>query len=174
MCLQHLTTTPLTNLSEELHVPSTSKRLKRLVHQATLIHTLGFEGALRSTPLSPGYYKEGALHNGITKAPQPCCSLTLDAPTGNKKDDEWRCHTGAAAEALEGVSFHDDGQLPILAAGGGAAGGGPLAGGIHSLSLTHTDIPTNRSLTPMHLLHELGANITSRVLVLECRRHNDK
>ena len=42
-----------------------SRRLLRLVQRARLILERGFEGALRSTDVSPGYYNEGALHNGF-------------------------------------------------------------------------------------------------------------
>ena len=68
---------------------------KRLVESATRLHEQGFEGALRRTTLSPGYYKEGVLHNTIGFT-DPCCSLTLDAPTSNHADDEWRCHPPSA------------------------------------------------------------------------------
>lgn len=90
-CLARLAHTPIANLSEELRVSHRSVRLRRLVDNARRIHELGFEEALRDTRLSPGYYKEGVLHNGIGRT-EPCCSLTLDGPTSNRMDDEWRCH----------------------------------------------------------------------------------
>ena len=36
--------------------------------------------ALRATEWSPGYYNEGALHNGAG-VPAPCCAITLDGRT---------------------------------------------------------------------------------------------
>ena len=107
--------------------------------------------------------------------PPPCCSLTLDGPTDNRQDDEWRCHT-MASPPLREAQWRDDGSLAAAALGGAAAGqrGGQradgaaegatgagthghgrvaapaLAGALYSLSTDRT-LPTNRSLTPRRL-----------------------
>ena len=51
--------------------------------------------------------------------PPPCCSLTLDGPTDNRQDDEWRCHT-MASPPLREAQWRDDGSLAAAALGGGA------------------------------------------------------
>ena len=146
-------------------------------------------GALKATDLSPGYYSEGALHNGAG-VPAPCCSLTLDSPTGNHQGDEWRCHA-ATSEPLLASQWADDGRLAFDAAGApdvhghpsaflpvraaaGAVASASLSGVLHTVSLTHTEIPTNRSQTPRHLMHELGRhgdwNVPGRVdFFVSCR-----
>ena len=43
-----------------------------------------------------------------------------------------------------------------MRASSGVAAAAALAGALHSVSLTHHDVPTNRSLTPRFLMHELG------------------
>ena len=122
-------------------------------------------------PLRQGYYNEGALHNGAG-VPAPCCAITLDGATGNHLDDEWRCHA-PVAEPLLSAQWADDGSLAYEAAGAPDVVGHPsaflpvrpsvgvvpaasLAGALHSFSLTHVESPTNRTLTPHQLLHELG------------------
>ena len=128
-CLDHLASSGLANASRDLGVHRSSRRLRRLVRRARLLLEDGFEGFLRTTDHSPGYYKEGRLHNG-EGVPPPCCALTLDARTSNREDDEWRCHA-PASEPLAHAQWADDGSLAHAAATGslapGGGGGGAMA-----------------------------------------------
>lgn len=170
-CLAQLAAAGPANVSATLGVPAHSRKLRRLLARARRLLERGFEGVLRTTDHSPGYYREGRLHNG-EGVPPPCCAITLDAPTGNRQDDEWRCHAQApeplvahqwaddgslarAAVASSGKATPDEGsQLPR--AGAGVVPSSFLGGLLHTASLSHRLVPTNASLTPQHLRHELG------------------
>ena len=74
-CLSRLVQAGARNASGWLRVRHDSHRLLRLLRRARMLLELGFEGALRASDLSPGYYQEASLHNGLG-VPAPCCSLT--------------------------------------------------------------------------------------------------
>ena len=162
-----------------------SRKLEVLRKRAALLLRFGLEGALRREDHGHGYYLEGHLHNLEATTP-PCCSLTLDGPTGNRQSDEWRCHTMTAPELRE-AQWRDDGRLAASAALGSAATAAtataaavasPRDALLNHLALpppsppgrvaaaelagalytvsVERDVPTNRSLTPTRLQDELG------------------
>ncbi|KAL1519809.1 hypothetical protein AB1Y20_023316 [Prymnesium parvum] len=166
-CLAELSTQTLGNLSASLGVGRSGgvrRMLRRLVRRARTLRSLGMEDAWLALDHSHGYYLEGRLHNG-EGVPPPCCTLTLDAPTANRQDDEWRCHP-MLPPSLQRAQFSDDGSHHLQAAAASqpsavttrASGVAPpqLHGMLYSFSTAERLVPTNRSLTPRWLTHRLA------------------
>ena len=167
-CLRRLESAPLADLMAHYAIGAdnarTPPKLSALRRRAALLLRFGLEGAMRREEHSHGYYQEGHLHN-LESFPPPCCTLTLDGPTSNRQNDEWRCHTMMTPSLRQAQWLDDDslagealGETSTAPQSGGRKAGSAgnrvpaahLAGVLYTLSVDRS-LPTNRSLTPRWL-----------------------